>query len=594
MNEIYRVDIDKELFGIEDATEAAQSIFSLQQSDFENIINEKWYHRFLGALTLHSGDKKRMIKSISSLSKLQSLFMKVYCEHYRALDEDLNKIIDDLSKINATVRKLYQICIAQIRPQQSLADLTAHDKQVLLLLLSEYQSLSGAEATLQKYRAGIAAAVTEKLPEGKFKNTQLLTITEPKVFYRCLLEMCALDGGLVSMTMPDNVYDAFNYLNISPFEKKNVESTLKSEVDAFGEEYLLSKYTLEYNLGTCAVTDAFDIEIVDMSESLGHEHLAGESKSQTESIPVDVIKKVYQLCRGSTLETIGATETESAFVVKTKDRDLHIVEKKTGIEDVIHLSGTPVGEYWNACFGLGNSIFVQTGSSRAVYRIDITTKTIQRVYENKEAGELVSVNAEGITLINAGESEWILRKISQQNEEEIVRLPKCDWRRSYKIAIRNNRMYILAATASLEERFQTLELLELGVYSIDLNKTEKYVPVKENIIGYNKNFFANIIKSSSKGWVFLGETDVKSYLEPTNNDKSFGLQYFSFEEETLTTLAYGCGYKSKQKRSLFSKESLLRMPNEFFIIGDTVCYRSGEKRFEAMVALDEPLAVKFM
>lgn len=582
MNEIYRIDVNKEIFTADDAKDAAKAIFQVEKTDFENIINEKWYRRFLSALTLYSGDKKKAIKSISSLSKLQTLFMRVYYEQYRELDFELNEIIHNLSKINAAVKRLYEMCVSKIQPQEDLRNLSNNDKQILLLMMSKYRSLFGNEDILRKYRTGIAKTVSVNLPEGDFKNEQLLTVQMPKVFYRCLLEMCALDEGLESMTMPDDMYNATDYLNISRVVKNNVEIVLKKELESFGAEYLISKYVSTYDLDAC--------ELIDVSETKFHECSADAATK----ISVDVIKKVYQLCRGYVLGNIKVTETENAFVVKTRDKDLHIVEKRTGAEDIIHLNGTPVEEYWDVCIGLGNSIFVQTGTSRAVYRIDITTKTIQRVYENKEAGELVSVNAEGITLIDTSGSEWILRKISQQNEE-IVQLPKCDWIQSYRVAIQNNKMYVLAATASLEERFHTLELLELGVYSIDLNKPEKYVPVKENIIGHNPFFsFSSIIKTGPKGWVLLSETDVKSYLEPTNNDKSFALQYFSFEEETLATLAYGCGHKSKQKRSAFSKKSLIRTPNEFFIIGDAVCYRSGEKRFEAMVALDEPLAVKFM
>lgn len=300
MKEIYRIDINKDVFTIEDAKAAAKAIFDVQQKDFESITHEKWYQKFLDALTLHSVDKKKTVKNISSLGKLQTLFMRVYYEQYKELDRDLNEIIDDLKKVNQTVRRLYQTCVAQIRPQEDLNNLGHHDKQILLLLLAEYQSLSGNNDILRKYRAGIAKTMSEQLPEGVFKNEQLATIGSPKVFYRCLMEMCALDDSFASVTMPENIYDAINYLNISPFEKNNVETTLKSELESFGVEYLIDKYTNTFGSGVAAFTDGDDIDLLDANSVEVEENIPLEEISDYPDFEEIAIHNILHIASGET------------------------------------------------------------------------------------------------------------------------------------------------------------------------------------------------------------------------------------------------------------------------------------------------------
>ena len=80
------VHIDKEKFTVEDAIEAAEQIFSLKEDEFQRIKNEKWYHHLLQAVTFGSGDRKKIISDITSLSKLLQIFMLIYAKSYKEQD----------------------------------------------------------------------------------------------------------------------------------------------------------------------------------------------------------------------------------------------------------------------------------------------------------------------------------------------------------------------------------------------------------------------------------------------------------------------------------------------------------------------------
>lgn len=241
--------VNKEIFTIDDAREAAKQLFEVQVEDFNELKNEKWYKHLLNAITFGADRKKQVIKNIRSLSKLQTIFMKVYYENYKGLDAQLNEIIDNLTKTNESVKRLYINYIVGIRPQHSILELSALEQDILLLLLCAYLSNSGNEEDLRKYRAGVAQTIGRGMPQGNFKPEMLEQVKSGEIFYRYIVEMCAIDDGLSDFSVPDNVYEAIEYLTISPRAKREIEKSVGDELNAFGKDYLVAKYgTAEINL----------------------------------------------------------------------------------------------------------------------------------------------------------------------------------------------------------------------------------------------------------------------------------------------------------------------------------------------------------
>lgn len=239
-NAINSIILDKNEFTIEDAKEAAKQIFETQTADFYEIKEEKWYKRLLNAITLGAGRKKKVIKDIRSLSKLQTIFMRVYSEHYKDVDAQLNALIDNLSQTNIVVKKLYETCVLGIKPQAGIEQMPMLDREVLLLTVANYKSVNDKENELKKYRASLAKAASINMPEGQFNTELLEKVDTVDVFYRCMAEMRAIDE---SDFMPETIAVALENLNISNNAKKKIDELVSIEVDSFGIGYIVNKYS---------------------------------------------------------------------------------------------------------------------------------------------------------------------------------------------------------------------------------------------------------------------------------------------------------------------------------------------------------------
>ena len=88
----------------EDLIEAANQIFTMQEKDFEKIKSEKWYHTFFHAITLNQDGKKYAVRGIRSLAKLQQLLMNIYIKNYRKSHEQLDAVIDIVTKNSKAIK----------------------------------------------------------------------------------------------------------------------------------------------------------------------------------------------------------------------------------------------------------------------------------------------------------------------------------------------------------------------------------------------------------------------------------------------------------------------------------------------------------
>lgn len=260
--------VNQEIFTIDDAKEAAKQLFESQVDDFYALKNEKWYKHLLNAITFGSDRKKKVIKDIRSLSKLQTIFMRVYCENYKDLDSQLNEIIENVAKTNESVKKIYVNYIVGVKSQQSILDLSQLEQDILLLLLCSYSSNNGNNDNLKKYRAGIARTIGRGRPQGEFTPEMLEQIKSSEIIYRLIVEMCAIDGGLDDFSIPDNIYEAIDYLTISNKAKASIESQVRNELDNFGVDYLIEKY------GASEEEDIIDEDIDFIDEEAENEEFA--------------------------------------------------------------------------------------------------------------------------------------------------------------------------------------------------------------------------------------------------------------------------------------------------------------------------------
>jgi len=260
--------VNREEFTLDDVKEAIEQIFVNQVEDFYSLKGEKWYKHLLNAVTFGSDRKKKIINDIRSLSALQALFMKVYCENYKDQDKQLNDLVSSLMKTNNTVKKLYMSCVVGVKPQARLDSLSDVDQNILLQMIAYYKSENGKERDFQQYRASISKNLGIGLPEGSLDPKQLEKVagTSAKVIFRCLMEMRSIDA---TDTLPGYIEDAVDDLTISNNSKLSIESEVIREVESFGSDYLLIKYSDDISDN---IEDTLkDMDLVDKVADMGVE-----------------------------------------------------------------------------------------------------------------------------------------------------------------------------------------------------------------------------------------------------------------------------------------------------------------------------------
>lgn len=243
-----------------DLIEAANKIFSAEEKDFEKIKSEKWYQTFFHAITFNQDGKKYTVKGVHSLAKLQQLFMTIYVKNYKKTHSQINEIIDALTKNSEAIKKLYGACVLKIEEQTSLAELDEYDAKILAWFLGQYRNADGdVPDNVKKYNHGVLNALSQKVPEKMEYDNQIEKLKNPKVVYRCFIEQSAIDSTIATREWTDDIYNYLDDFAISPKSKKQIEESVKYEVDIAGIDYLITKYT-KYDMGIAVTDFLFEIE----------------------------------------------------------------------------------------------------------------------------------------------------------------------------------------------------------------------------------------------------------------------------------------------------------------------------------------------
>ena len=234
---IHDIQVDTSIFTLEDVMVAADQIFDLQENEFNSIRKQKWYNDFKRAITFHADDRKKMISDITSISKLQQLFMLVYARYFESLDADVAQTIVEVGKTNTKVYKLYETCVAKIELQEDIRSFLPHERGILQLFLYEYDSQNGNEDKFQRYRRQIVRLLGDAETTSTFDPAQLGEIQHPGTFYRCACELCAIDGNLNDRKFPDRITKALEELDLSPAKCRKIEASVKMQAEKLGPSY---------------------------------------------------------------------------------------------------------------------------------------------------------------------------------------------------------------------------------------------------------------------------------------------------------------------------------------------------------------------
>lgn len=252
---------------LEAVKQAAAEIFSDRNTAFEEIKNRPWYKSLLNAITFQQGDKKMIVRNIRSLASLQSLVMEVYANQLKSQDAELDSMMQQILSTQQFAYKMYISCVLQLKPQTDIDALSEVDQQVLLLLLGEFNRsgcLDSEECEkLQQYNRGVSSSLCVARPISNLDPEQLEKIQFPEVFYRCVLEQCAVTDRLEPLCMPDNVLKAIQWLDISERKKDRTLAAVKTEANDYGIPFFFEKYKKPE-----PILNESDIELVEDTEEM--------------------------------------------------------------------------------------------------------------------------------------------------------------------------------------------------------------------------------------------------------------------------------------------------------------------------------------
>lgn len=296
--------------------EAANKIFTAQEKDFEKIKSEKWYQTLFHAITLNQDGKKYAVKGISSLAKLQQLFMNIYVKNYRKSHEQLDKVIDAVTKQSELIKNLYGMCVYSFEEQDSLESLDDFDAEILALFLGVYKDESGSvPSEVQDYNRGVILSLKKKTPIGNLDNHQISKLRAPKVVYRCFMEQCAVGGTIDTEEWPDQVYELLKDFELSYNSKTAIKEAVKYEMETYGTKYFILKYTQDDR-------DVLDDDFEILEDGYSDEKMTPNQNGYTNNNNPCSCAKDFSHNEDETISTMLCIETDDKVVFKNKN--IHI------------------------------------------------------------------------------------------------------------------------------------------------------------------------------------------------------------------------------------------------------------------------------
>lgn len=515
------VTVNKNEFSVEDAIDAAKQIFNAQSDDFYSLKDQKWYQHLLNAITFDYNGRKKVIKNIRSLSKLQSIFMYVYYENYKDMDRQLNDIIENLAETNQVVKKLYLNCVIGIRPQDSIEQLSELDQNILLLMVSSYKSINGKEEKLKRYRASIAKAAGISLPQGAFNPEQLEKVSAVEVIYRCIAEMRVLDETDV---MPGYIEEALENLNLSRKKKINIDKVVLDEATSFGLEYIATKYLSK--------DESYwnDIELAD-------EEIEAKCKVPNEVPWLDISNECAQIYfkelfsydkKRKNIET-------ASYIVYCDSGKIFSIQKTTGKKEE-HLSGIEnVYEMFERKCICANQDVIYYIHNNDIKFLDLVTKNEGRIkhideqYDEKNnLKEIwnISFAAEDKMVYECGYDYYI---ISLEDTSEVMKISLGDITNSYFVY--QNDIYFLESHIDFDDwnNGKKLSGYKIRKYCID-NGEKVDVSVsfaKRDIFDINgiKALYNVVLEGMYEQYYYV----IFEYNSVFNVDSRFGFDCFYFD-----------------------------------------------------------------
>jgi hypothetical protein len=170
--------------------------------------------------------------------------MKIFVEYYQNNYRQLNALIDEIRTNSEAIRKMYELCVLNLRVQEDISSLNTQDKNILSLFLGEYRDANGnVPEEVQRYNSGVLTALQLNVPKGSLDHHQLRKLNNAEAVYRCFMEQCAVDGTIDTQEWCDKIYEDIKDFNLGDNARSEIKAAVKHEADIAGVEHFMVKYT---------------------------------------------------------------------------------------------------------------------------------------------------------------------------------------------------------------------------------------------------------------------------------------------------------------------------------------------------------------
>lgn len=298
-----RVLINKDSYGTECSFEdlkcAVESLTHAVDSQFDEIKNEKWYHRVFNLVTFSQKGKKRMAEQIGSLAQAQEILMEILVrlssadakvsDLVKTCMEDIRRLQENDIYLLQRIKDLENVCYLGIRKANDIADLTGREKQVLsgcLYYLST--QFSPVSADQRKYANTVLnyldtdaevdniSGALEQIDEGP--RAKILTCAMEYMFLHCFNDTCF-----------DECSEFIDDFNLGNRTIKNIKQQIKDTYNLRGTNGFVDKYaSAEY----IDIEQEFSVSIEGDGDTINEESGAGVDISELEEITISSITHI--------------------------------------------------------------------------------------------------------------------------------------------------------------------------------------------------------------------------------------------------------------------------------------------------------------
>lgn len=627
----------------EDLENAVNKLIHATEAQFQEIKQEKWYHRLFDMVTFSKKREKRMAGQIGSLAQAQEILLEILV-HLSATDTEVADLartcMDDIRLLQENdiyllqkINTLEDICILGIKKNEDIKDLPLRAKQILSACL-RHASLQYSDSVPSENQKAYANAVLNYIDtEAEIENISVVLSQQSEDVRRkilfCVMEYIYLHD--LSLILTEEQQDTIDDFNLGRKTIKEIERRIKDTYQLRGVNGFIDKYKTEQ---FDSVKDTFFVDVAEGADTSTLE------TNRTRGISEEIAKKIFQFAEDD--HWSKPVETTNYFLVRkilgnpviVEGHEIWAIHKSDGTETMLSISDKDLlDRSWETGFSIEDTAFVEINNytdNHKLYKVDIPHGSSRMIYSGDKdfkivamsdkklllklhSGKLMMINLDGnqislsenldcainhfffykddLWVILGRSSGWELCRISPTGDQLLSAL-KADMGDYVEMcSVYNGILYILVKMDSL---WDYSGIGKYNIYSVDLENTSAFRLVQESIIIHNYAYgVRHPIKNCSNGWIFVGEDDIYSFTYPTN----YNLVYFSFETETATTIASGCGYNSQYKEHFFSKEETLHHLNQFYVIGNYIFYELGKQtgtEKKAVVSHHEPMSVKLI